>query len=169
MQASLHNASKRLALHKRFDTVVPNKYLINYTQTFMPGRFLDIDTIWDGPKVLLTYLSRNKEFVEHRFVIEKHPDKPSRKHVHGQIIIDCGNNPDKRFAVLTRLQTYCRKMYGINHWKFNQISQFEEDENKQYPSYWAYCMKEVDCWFHVTKNGQIDEFDKVIEYDVRQL
>lgn len=112
---------------------------INFTITFNPNKFSDSDTVWDGPQFFAKYIKPKAYLHQVKFTMEKHPNKPTRWHLHG--IITIGINikyPLKRFDIITNISKWCNAKLGNSKFTWDNPDWVGDT----YSTYWQYCLKE---------------------------
>ena len=110
---------------------------LNFTITFNPHKFSDVDTLWDGPCYFAKYINKVRYFHSMWFVFESH--KNGRRHLHGQMKLKVPQRlAVNRFDTLTNISKWCNSRLGRSdfYWNNSQI------RDSDYPTWYDYCVKE---------------------------
>lgn len=137
---------------------------INFTQTFNPYKFDDIDTLGDGQIEFRRVMNLALRKVPNKlywYTIEKHPES-NRYHMHGQVVIyqeyKYPFDIKDKYMLYDNINGLLGKKIGVRKIRFDK-KELGKEREELYPTYAHYCLKEVPSYILV-KNGDVSYPEK---------
>lgn len=128
---------------------------LNFTVTFNPYKYTDMDTIREGPRIFeecCKIVLNKKGCNDFTYFYVKEQHKNQRYHLHGQIMFhDRQLYQNNRFAIYDRLNGMVKKKCGVSVFKWDDG---KIDDSKEYKTYLDYCCKDATYVTYIDNVGE---------------